>query len=425
MKRCIRWCLVACLAFTLLGVPGALAKEQIVLKWTTCCGQVDRHELFQSWARRYESRNPGIKVEWEYPSGSYGAVLLTRIVGGAGPDVMWIGGAYSELADLFASVDDMRTRAGGPLRDVMPSVFPLFSWGGKLGAAPYGANTVPFFVNQRLFGEAGLQVPPPTWTWDDFLVLIKRLTQDLDGDGLPDRWGFDIRSGGYQGTAVSWGGPPFTADGRKVAFNNPITVGVTQIIVDLVTDKHGPYQLPAGRGDFAAVARSGVVGIVAGGVWGVPALRLLPEDEWEAIIFPGYEYQGERYHGSYLSGEGWAISNTTPYPAEARRFVEFLLDKEQMREFARLGGIIPTQQAVAREFFHPSSSKPQNMAAFLQCLEVGKPLWNTHPAGNEVITRSGTTWSDLWAGRLPAVAAYEQMETIGNAVLTDYWANRK
>jgi multiple sugar transport system substrate-binding protein len=425
MARQIRWCLAVCLVLALVWIPGALAKEQVVLKWTTCCGQVDRHELFQSWARRYESRNPGIKVEWEYPSGSYGAVLLTRIVGGAGPDVMWIGGAYSELADLFASVDDMRTRTGGPLRDVMPSVFPLFSWGGKLGAAPYGANTVPFFINQRLFAEAGLQVPSPSWTWDDFLVLIKRLTADLDGDGEPDRWGFDIRSGGYQGTAVSWGGAPFTPDGRKVAFNNPITVGVTQIIVDLVTNKHGPYQLPAGRGDFAAVARSGAAAIVAGGVWGVPALRQLPEDEWEGIIFPGYEYQGERYHGTYLSGEAWAISNTTPYPAEARRFVEFLLDKEQMREFARLGGIIPTQQAVAREFFHPSTSKPQNMAAFLDCLEVGKPLWNTHPAGNEVITRSGTVWSDLWAGRLPAITAYEQMEVIGNAVLADFWAKKQ
>lgn len=241
MRSRVGWYAAVGLVLTLCWAPGVMAKEQVVLKWTTCCGQLDRHELFQSWARRYESRNPGVKVEWEYPAGSYANVLMTRIVGGAGPDVMWIGGAYSQLADLFAPLDDMRARAGSPLRDVMPQVFPLFTWGGRLGAAPYGANTVPFFLNQRLFGETGLQIPSPNWTWDEFLVLARRLTVDLDGDGQPDRWGFDIRSGGYQQTALSWGGPPFTPDNRKVAFNNPITVGATQVLADLASNRHGPY----------------------------------------------------------------------------------------------------------------------------------------------------------------------------------------
>ena len=425
MRRRTGWALGACALIVSICMPGVWAKEEIVLRWTTCCGQLDRHELIQSGARRYESRNPGIKIEWEYPAGNYGNVILTRIVGGAGPDVIWIGGAFSQLADLFTPLDDMRTRAGGPLREVMPSVFPLFTWQGQLGAAPYGANTVPFFLNQRMFAEAGLQIPSPSWTWSEFIELIKRLTVDLDGDGQPDRWGFDFRSGGYRETALSWGGPPFTPDGRKVAFNNPITVGATQIMADLASNKYGPYQLPAGRGDYAQVAASGDVAIMAGGVWAVPALRQLPEDEWEAIIFPAYEYQGQRYHSSYMSGEAWAISKTTRYPEEARRFVEFLLDKEQMREFARLGGIIPTQQSVAREFFHPSTSKPQNMAAFLDCLEVGKPIYNTHPAGTDIISRSAPVWNELWAGRMPAASALEQMEAIGNAVLAEWRATRE
>lgn len=417
--------LMVLVALGLLCIIEAFAKEEVVLRWTTCCAQLDRHELFQSWARRYEARNPGTKIEWEYPAGNYGNVLLTRIVGGAGPDVMWIGGAYSQLADLFASVEDMRTRADGPLREVMPQVFPLFTWGGKLGAAPYGANTVPFFVNQRLFGEAGLQIPTTDWTWDDFLVMVKQLTMDVDGDGEPNRWGFDIRSGGYQYTALSWGGTPFSPDGRKVTFNNPVTVAATQILADLASNKYGPYQAPASLGAFANVAQSGVVGIIAGGVWGVPALRQLPKDEWEGIPFPVVEYGGEYYRNSYLSGEAWAISETSAHPVEARKFVEFLLEKEQMREFARLGGIIPTQQSVAREFFHPSSSKPQNMAAFLECLEIGKPLINIHPAGMDVINRAGTVWANMWNATLPASAALEQLESLGNAVFDEYWASRK
>ena len=85
MRRRTGWALVACALIVSICMPGVWAKEEIVLRWTTCCGQLDRHELFQSWARRYESRNPGIKIEWEYPAGNYGNVILTRIVGGAGP----------------------------------------------------------------------------------------------------------------------------------------------------------------------------------------------------------------------------------------------------------------------------------------------------------------------------------------------------
>lgn len=413
--------IVMLVILSLLSVTQALAKEEVVLRWTTCCNQLDRHELFQAWARRFEARNPDIKIEWEYPAGNYGNVILTRIVGGAGPDVMWIGGAYSELSDLFATVDDMRS---GPLKDVMPQVFPLFSWDGRLGAAPFGANSVPFFVNQRLFAEAGLKTPSSNWTWDDFIVMAKRLTMDLDGDGEFDRWGFDIQSGGYVYTALSWGGIPYSSDSRKVTFNNPVTVAATQILADLVSNKYGPYQAPASLGGFAQVAQSGVVGMVAGGVWGVPALRQLPEDEWEGIPFPAVDYGGKLYRNSYISGEAWAISKTTAHPKEARKFIEFLLEREQMREFARLGAIIPSQQSVAREFFYPSSSKPQNMAAFLECLEMGKPIINTHPAGTDVINRAGSVWSELWAGTIPASAALEQMEKLANAVFDEFWASK-
>lgn len=417
--------MVFILVLTLLWVPQVVAKEQVVLKWTTCCAQTDRHELFQAWAQRFESRNPDIKIEWEYPSGKYSTVLTTRFAGGAASDVMWIGGDFFSLYSAFMPLDDMKAKAGSVLKETMPTAFPLFSWNGRLGAAPYGVNTVTLFLSQRILGEAGLVMPNSQWTWDDFIRISKRLTRDTNGDGTIDRFAFDLRPGGYEFTAYSWGSPPFTSDMKRAAFNNPVTVAATQVFADLFSNKYGTLQAPKAAGanveQMLAQIQKGV-GMLAGGVWAVPALRSLPDDDWEAVPLPWLEYQGKRYRNSYVSGEAWAISNTTKHPAEARRFVEFLLEKEQMTEFAKLGAIIPAQSSVARVFFSPTSSRPKNMAAFLDAMETANPLMQNHPIGTDIYNALAKIRTDLFAGSISAANALQQMEQVANQMLDEYWA---
>ncbi len=415
---------IVVLVLLVMLVQGISAQETITLRWTTCCAQPDRHELFQTWARRYEARNPGVKIEWEYPAGSYGAVLTTRIAGGAAPDVMWIGGSYWQLYQGFASLNDFAA-TNPTLQETMPSAFPLFTMNDQLGAAPYGMNTVVFFINQRILNEVGLPFPRTSWTWDDFIKMGKQLTRDINGDGIIDRFAFDFRSGGYDQTAVAWGSPPYAPDMKKVAFNNPVTAALMQIFADLMSGVHGQLWAPATTGTYAAqLAGNGSVAMVAGGVWAIPTMRSLESDEWEAIPFPWLEYEGQRHRNSFASAEGWAVSTTTKYPEEARKFVAFLLEREQMNEFAQLGAIIPAQASVARSFFTPTSVKPQNMAAFLDALETANPLVQYHPIGNEVLAAIRPVMNQLWAGQIPATSALAQMETIANQMLDEYWADK-
>jgi multiple sugar transport system substrate-binding protein len=412
------------LTLLLVMAPEIFAQEKITLRWTTCCAQPDRHELFQIWARRYEARNPGVKIEWEYPAGSYGPVLTTRIAGGAAPDVMWIGGSYWQLYGGFANLNDFAA-TNSTLKETMPSSFPLFTMEGVLGAAPYGMNTVLFFINQRILNEVGLPFPRTSWTWDDFIKMGKQLTRDVNGDGIIDRYAFDFRSGGYDQTALAWGSPPYAPDMRKVAFNNPVTSTLMQIFADLMSGAHGSLWAPATTGTYAAqLAGNGAVAMVAGGVWAIPTMRSLEADEWEGIPFPWLEYDGQRYRNNFASGEAWAVSANTKYPEEARKFVAFLLEREQMNEFAQLGAIIPAQASVARAFFTPTSAKPQNMAAFLDALETANPLVQYHPIGNEVLAAIRPVMSQLWAGQLPANTALAQMETIANQMLNEFWAGK-
>lgn len=53
------------------------------------------------------------------------------------------------------------------------------------------------FFNKRLFEEAGIDPNEPyqlqangQWTWDKFMEYCERLTRDIDGDGIPDVYGY-------------------------------------------------------------------------------------------------------------------------------------------------------------------------------------------------------------------------------------------
>ncbi|MDR0375768.1 MAG: extracellular solute-binding protein [Treponema sp.] len=78
-------------------------------------------------------------------------------------------------------------------------VIKAFTFGGKAYAFSVGYGTSQHangvFFNKRLFREAGLNPNLPydmqkagTWTWNAFLDLCKRLTRDINNDGIKDTY---------------------------------------------------------------------------------------------------------------------------------------------------------------------------------------------------------------------------------------------
>jgi ABC-type glycerol-3-phosphate transport system substrate-binding protein len=79
-----------------------------------------------------------------------------------------------------------------------PATLDTFTVGGKTYAFSVGinmSNTPLVFFNKRLFREAGIDPDLPynmqrdgTWTWDAFLDLSRRLTRDINNDGIMDTY---------------------------------------------------------------------------------------------------------------------------------------------------------------------------------------------------------------------------------------------
>jgi ABC-type glycerol-3-phosphate transport system substrate-binding protein len=54
--------------------------------------------------------------------------------------------------------------------------------------------TLGVYYNRDMFEAAGISIPDTTWTWEEMLAIAKRLTKDVDGDGIPDTYGIFIGS---------------------------------------------------------------------------------------------------------------------------------------------------------------------------------------------------------------------------------------
>jgi ABC-type glycerol-3-phosphate transport system substrate-binding protein len=157
---------------------------------------------YQAWAAAFNAQHPTLHVE----------VLDPTDFGPAGPrtEITALLAALTHAADvvLFADVDAATLARSGLVRDLQPwlgqdtgfepdDFYPTLLeryrdetglWGLPLAVAPLVLK-----VDQAAWNAAGLAVPEPAWTWNEFVAAAQALTDPVTG-----RWGF-IDGGGYGG----------------------------------------------------------------------------------------------------------------------------------------------------------------------------------------------------------------------------------
>lgn len=109
---------------------------------------------------------------------------------------------------------------------------------GKLVGLPLRSGLSVLHYRADLLEELGLMPPR---TIDEFIDAAQRLTQDVDGDGNIDIYGYAFM--GRQGSQLvdefetwlyAFGGSIYNEDGTKSALNSEAAIRATQLLVDLV-----------------------------------------------------------------------------------------------------------------------------------------------------------------------------------------------
>jgi len=199
-------------------------------------------KLMDAAVANFTKANPDIKVEVTgYTGDQDGFTKLTQAVqGGSSVDIFRLPSDILPLLvqdGLVAPIDDFLT--ADDKGDLIPNVFDSVKINGKAYAWPLWVPPVGMYLNLDIFKEKGVTAPGPTWTYDEFVDIAKKLTfQRANGEkvygytggidpGLVNTWPFILNDGSL----------PLSTDNTKYTFNTPQGISGLQKLVDLA-QKH-------------------------------------------------------------------------------------------------------------------------------------------------------------------------------------------
>lgn len=349
-------------------------------------GGPEEIEIVTKSLEGWQAAHPNIRVRFEHtPYSGYDSKILTRIAGGAAPDIIAAEvnyfvtfaskGVYLDLAPL--AKDDPEFS----VENFFPSIIDRFTVGGKLYAIP--RDVAPFacvFYNKDMFDAAGVPYPADDWTWEDMLAKAKALTKKDETDKIT-QYGFygwawqDFVYGNGGGVVDDVKAP------TRTMLDDPKSIEGLQFYADLI-NRYQVMPTPVALANLGMgvdlMFASGRLAMFLSGIWETPGLRQKYDFKWDVAMFPKNK-DGVRRFGS--GGTGYGILKSTQHPKEAWEVVKALTSAPIQAQLAERGLAQPSLRPVA-EGEHwalsplpPANKKMLNEAVHYIVFDPFHPKW--------------------------------------------------
>ncbi|MFN2305310.1 MAG: ABC transporter substrate-binding protein [Anaerolineales bacterium] len=240
---------------------------------------------------------PDVTVKFDtVPFGTMYPRLITALQEGDVPNV--INSTEGVVAFLQAKngivpLDDVIDSLGRD--DFVGSYLDAMSKDGQVWAVPDWALHQEVWYRKDLFDEQGLEIPK---SWDELLSAAEALTQDTDGDGEIDIYGFAVPMGRVQVAAQTFfqilysaGAYIFDPDTGEYVFDDDreTAVQAMQFMIDLYKAASPPASIEWSWGDFRTAYVEGNVAMT--NEWGAVVLQALDQnpdmlDNMDVFPFP-------------------------------------------------------------------------------------------------------------------------------------------
>ncbi|MGM1049596.1 MAG: ABC transporter substrate-binding protein [Bacillota bacterium] len=288
----------------------------------------DTLKIEQEIAKKFEEKNPGVKVQVEAYADGFDQKLAAGFGAANPPDVMymWDFPTYHqslEPLDSYASDDkDLN------IDDFYQGLFNYGKIEDKLYGIPAGFTTRVVYYNKKLFDEAGIAYPKDGWTWDEFQEIAQKLT-----DKSKKQYGFGVRAENdtydLQGLVWSNGGSFVSEDGKTIEgfMNSKETADAIQMLGDMI--KNGSAVLTGGKGQQSGedIFKAGKIAIWESGIWPLEGFRDAGIDVGtvEMPAFPGKPVKG------ILAESALSIAKDSKHKDLAWEFIKFYVSDEAIK----------------------------------------------------------------------------------------------
>ena len=217
-------------------------------------------------------------------------------------------------------------------------------------------------VNKTLFDQAGVPMPGPKATWDDWAAATRKVAAATKTDfGLAmDRTGHRFASG-----AISYGAKYFAPDGTPIPVDDGFKAFASRWVgwnEDGTAEKEVWAAAGGGayRDAFEDFANGRVVAYVSGS-WQVSRLQSAVGDGFDWVIAP--PFCGPAACTPMPGGASFVAFKSTRSPKEVARFLDYLASEPVYREMTVRTANIPAHQGLQKSGVTYDQSAPRVAAA--------------------------------------------------------------
>lgn len=323
------------------------AAEPVTLRYL-CYQDADECDVTRDLLDRFEKQNPNIKVIVDKVA--FGVVrdqLETRLQAGEGPDMA----RHTTLPGFNRYYLDLRPYVNAAYwEENFASTLPWFREGandkGIYGWMTQITVTGPF-VDKTLFDQAGVALPKPGATWDDWAKAaaeVQKKTKTYSGIVM-DRSGHR-----FAGVAISYGAKYFDQNGKPTAVVDDGFKALAERLIAWHADGLMPPDIwPGSSGakwkNGADMFINGDAVMHISGSWMVQRYQTDIGDKFEWIVPP--QPCGTAGCSAMPGGAGMVAFKGTKHPAEVGKVMDFLVSEPIIKEYYERTVQIPAHKGIA------------------------------------------------------------------------------
>lgn len=396
------------------GGPDTAGKGELSLVYL---GDATQQKAFQQLFDAFNKAHPDIKIkangiaakDW----GSFANTVSTQIAGGKIPDIVDVATEGQQLFSskgLLEPLDSYIAKDKKVTDAFYAGIDPhLKEWTTKYGSPdgktyfiPGGYNTVVMYCNTEVFSKAGVDLPAPDWSWDEFETAAKQIKEKTGAYMLGIGYGFPFVD--IMPWLLTNGASTMDADWKTATFASPEAIEAATFVKKLLDAGYSPK--PGGAFDAPSAFAKGKLATLGGGRW--PTLdirRLKMVDKTQIVNWPK-----KKQNGSPVGWDGWPILKASKKKDMAWTFLTWLMSKEAGEFYASIGGTnVPALTSVAQSAVFAKDA-PKGSTLLSKAVTYGAPI--PSPAkGAEVQTAVTTGWQAAITGTSSVEAALKKANT--------------
>jgi multiple sugar transport system substrate-binding protein len=202
-------------------------KTELQIAWW---GSQNRHDRTIQVINMYMEQHPEVNIVYEFATfADYWPLMNTKAAGGQLPCIMQQDYAYlTEWASrgLLVPLDPYYASGAIDTTNIAQSLLDGGKVGDEIYAISLGTNSQSVILDVDAFAQAGIDLPAPDWTWQDFEDIVTQLHEKL---GV---WGIALGQAGvgnnngiedvqvWKAYNLGYGYPVASADGTELGYSD-------------------------------------------------------------------------------------------------------------------------------------------------------------------------------------------------------------